>query len=55
LQLTARGPIEHGDPDQGITLGLELGHRALVESFVRFSSDAAHRHWGIRQHVHHDG
>ncbi len=48
LQLTARGPIEPEVPGRDIASGLELGHRALVQTFVSLSSDAAHEHWGMR-------
>jgi uncharacterized protein (TIGR04255 family) len=55
FQLVARGPIEQEEPGRDLASGLRLGHRALVQTFVNLSSDAAHRHWGIRHDARHTG
>ncbi len=45
LQLTARGPVT-GQSDDSIKAGLNLGHNAVVETFVRVTGERAHRFWG---------
>jgi uncharacterized protein (TIGR04255 family) len=55
VQLVSRGPIEQEGSVRGIAAGIELGHQALVQTFVNLSSDAAHRHWGIRRDARHNG
>ncbi len=45
LQLTARGPVR-GQSDAELKEGLNLGHDAVVETFVRVSSERAQEHWG---------
>ena len=47
FQQTARGPIrkqESADP----RIGFEVGHKAIVQSFVAMTSEAAHEHWHRR-------
>jgi uncharacterized protein (TIGR04255 family) len=45
LQSTARGPIgKEGVASLGE--GLELGHRAALDTFVEITSDKAHKAWG---------
>jgi uncharacterized protein (TIGR04255 family) len=55
VQLVSRGPIEQEASDRGIAAGIELGHRALVQTFVSLSSDAAHECWGIKDNARHSG
>lgn len=43
LNLTTRGPI---DEDRSSDEGLEIGHRAIVETFVNSTSKKAHNFWG---------
>jgi len=47
LQLTARGPVGAGD-DESLLEGLRLGRLAIVDSFARFTGEAAHGRWGKR-------
>lgn len=47
LHLVGRGPVEPEEPGRDIASCLELGHRALVQTFVELSSKAAHQYWGI--------
>jgi uncharacterized protein (TIGR04255 family) len=45
MQTTSRGPIGN----EGVATleeGLELGHRAAVETFIGLTSEKAHRAWG---------
>ena len=46
LQFVARGPIEPDEPSRDLASDLQLGHRALIQTFVDLSSDAARQHWG---------
>lgn len=48
LQLTARGAIGKEDPPEAIAAALELGHRALVRTFVRLASPRALELWEMR-------
>ena len=45
LDLTARGPLG-GDAGTEMMAGLDLGHRAVVETFAAVSSEYAHERWG---------
>jgi uncharacterized protein (TIGR04255 family) len=45
LQTTARGPIGEGRA-ASLGEGLELGHRAAVDTFVEITSDKLHKSWG---------
>jgi uncharacterized protein (TIGR04255 family) len=45
LQTTARGPIGN-EGAASLGDGLELGHRAAVDTFVGITSERAHRAWG---------
>ncbi len=49
LTLTARGPI-HLDGEKVVTLedGLNIGHEAIVLSFLELTSETAHEHWKIK-------
>lgn len=44
LTLTARGPVQ-----PGLTLdeGLNLGHEAIVKTFMELTTDIAHEYWGL--------
>ncbi len=48
LNLTARGPLSPGDDGWNLTDSMEIGHEALVRTFVDISSPAALAHWGAR-------
>jgi uncharacterized protein (TIGR04255 family) len=48
IQTTARGPIAQGAA-ANLGDGLEIGHRAALETFVGITSDNAHRAWGINE------
>jgi uncharacterized protein (TIGR04255 family) len=45
MQTTARGPLGT-EGVAGLEEGLELGHRAAVDTFVEITSDKAHTAWG---------
>jgi uncharacterized protein (TIGR04255 family) len=45
VQTTARGSIGK-EAVANLEEGLELGHRAAVDTFVKITSDKAHRAWG---------
>lgn len=45
VQTTARGPLGK-EGAASLEEGLELGHRAAVDTFVEITSDKAHRAWG---------
>ncbi len=45
LQMTARGPVTEQSVD-AIGAGLNLGHDAVVQTFVRITSERAHQYWG---------
>lgn len=48
LNLTARGPVPERKSDGGSLLaGLDIGHDAIVQTFVTFMSADANRYWGI--------
>ncbi len=49
MDLTARGPISD-ESEKGVSLdtGLDLGHKAIVLTFIALTSDAAHDYWGLR-------
>ena len=49
LRFTARGPIGNG---QDLDNGLNLGHRAIVESFDRLISPKARQHWQRHDDTH---
>jgi len=44
LTLTARGPI----PETGFSAGLDLGRQTIVNAFKAFTTERAHKHWGIK-------
>jgi uncharacterized protein (TIGR04255 family) len=46
LQWTARGPV---GASTSLDAGLELGHSATVEAFLRVTSEEAQRSWGRRE------
>lgn len=46
LDLTARGPISR---EHGLDSGLNLGHEAIVNTFVAITSEQAHRHWSKQE------
>jgi uncharacterized protein (TIGR04255 family) len=47
LQTTARGPINR-ESGQDLGAGLDLGHQAVLEHFLRITSSEAQRAWGRR-------
>lgn len=51
LQVTARGPfaMQNGQPQ--IRAGLDLGHDAIVRSFVDVTSERAHQVWKLKGQV----
>jgi len=44
LELTARGPISEA---VGLEAGLNIGHEAIIDTFVAHTSDEAHKFWGL--------
>ena len=46
FELTARGPVEE---QADLPQGLDLGHEAIVRTFVEFTSEEAHRAWDRTQ------
>jgi len=48
VSLTARGPIEEGS-DHGLGDGLDLGRKAIVQTFTCMTSQEAHVHWGRKR------
>jgi uncharacterized protein (TIGR04255 family) len=47
LQTTARGPIGK-DGAADLKSGLQLGHDAVVEVFLKMTSVTAQKHWGVK-------
>jgi uncharacterized protein (TIGR04255 family) len=49
LTLTARGPLGEGElSKRAVVDGVDLGHETIVRSFMAFTSEAANRHWGLK-------
>lgn len=46
LKFTARGPV---NKQMTLAAGLDLGHDAILDAFMKITSPAAHEAWGIRR------
>jgi len=48
LEMTARGPV-NPEKGWGLTAGLDLGHDAVIDFFMKATSAEAHEVWGIER------